>query len=54
LATLETGISFLEGATLKELRRRLLIAKPRNLFRVANNLLGHFEPRVSQQTLGWP
>ena len=35
-------ISFHEDATLKELRRRLLTTKPRNPFRVANNLLGHF------------
>jgi hypothetical protein len=41
LETLGTGISFLEGATLKELRRRLLTATPRNPFRVANNFLGH-------------
>jgi hypothetical protein len=41
LATLGKHISFLEGATLKELRRRLLTAKPRNPFRVANKLLVH-------------
>ena len=33
---------FLEGATLKELRRRSLTATLRNPFRVANNLIGHF------------
>jgi len=38
----EKRISFFEGATLKELRRRLLTTKPRNPFRVAKNLLGHF------------
>jgi len=53
LATLGKRISFFEGATLKELHRRLLTAKPRNPFRVVNNLLGHFfKPRVSKQTLG--
>jgi len=38
----EKRISFFEGVTLKELRRRLLTAKSRNPFRVANNLSGHF------------
>ena len=33
--------SHFKGATLKELGRRLLTAKPRNPFRVANNLPGH-------------
>ncbi|MDT4968190.1 MAG: hypothetical protein QOJ64_2927 [Acidobacteriota bacterium] len=42
LATLGEGISFPVGATLKELRRGSIAAKPRNPFRVANNLLGHF------------
>jgi hypothetical protein len=42
LATLGNGVSFIEDATLKELRRRFLTAKPRNPFRVANNFLGHF------------
>jgi hypothetical protein len=51
LATLGEGISLLKGATLKELRWRLL-PKTGNPFRVANNLPGHFEPRVSKQTLG--
>jgi len=35
-------ISFIEDATLKELRGHLLTSNPRNPFRVANNLLGDF------------
>jgi hypothetical protein len=42
LATLGERIPFLEGATLKELRRRLLTAKLHNPFRVANKLLEAF------------
>jgi hypothetical protein len=49
----EKRIPFLEGATLKELRRRLLTANRATPFRVANNLPSIFEPRVSKQTLGW-
>ena len=42
LATLGEGISFLEGATLNALLWRLLPQDRATLFRVANNLLGHF------------
>ena len=48
----ENSSHFSQAATLKELRWHLLTAKPRNPFRVANNLLNIFEPRVSKQTLG--
>jgi len=36
--------SLFKGATLKELGRRLLTAKPRNPFRVANNLRASLHP----------
>ena len=53
----ESAFQFLEGATLKELRRRLLTAKLRNPFSGLRTISpGIFEPRVSKQTLGghWP
>jgi hypothetical protein len=42
LATLGKRIPFLEGATLKELRQRLLTAKPRNPFQGCEEFLGAF------------
>jgi hypothetical protein len=42
---------FFEAATLKELRRLLLIVT--QSFRVAKSSGGLFEPRFSKQTLGW-
>ena len=58
LATLGKRISFLEDATLKECVGKNCACShgnhpfPDKLEGVANNLLGHFEPRVSKQTLG--
>jgi hypothetical protein len=53
LATLGNGISFIEDATLKELRRRLVdreAAQPLSGLREISS--GISEPRVSKQTLG--
>ena len=52
LATLGEGTSFLEGATLKELRWRLLPQNRATLSGLRTISSGTFEPRVSKQTLG--
>jgi hypothetical protein len=53
LATLGIMHSFLEDATLKELRRHRHIAKQSQLLQSCEKSLAVLEPRVSKQTLGW-